>query len=1184
LEQRTLLSTIVWTNKGTGAGVGDTDDFNLIYGANATTARGIVQRAIDDWERVIVNFNYSGGGNSYNLAVNAAPISGRGVTNVLSRNDAIQKKPTSAEITLDDNAQGGGWYFDTAVGSSTVPDDGEFTTLLSPFTARSPTTDNDFYRTIVHEIGHAMGLGDSSGYLKIGDFLTNGAADPNDGSETLRLLDYNGGGTDYTLTTAGGGHLFEGGGAYSGPTHPNDLMNDGRTVPLNTNIRELITNTDATLLHDVYSYTILLPSTINTFYANLNTTTNVLTVNGDLNQNGIDADNIDLEHSGTTTTIEANGFSEAIPDAQFVTLTVNAGAGNDNIDVNALASGKTVTVNGDADNDRIDVAQDNDDIDTNILSDFTANGGAGVDTVTFNDGLDGIGADTYGITSSVLTKSIREVSYSSIDLVQIFGSPQASTYTITSTSSTTDYTISGGSLADSFIVGTGDIDSYVLGSVTITGNGGADSLLFDDSTDTLNDTYELSNNDFTKSSMTSTVTFTTVESITIDGSAANNTFTVFDFLTTVGVTLNGNEGDDTFEQGYYDMNTNWLGNLTINGGAGSDGISLNDSNDGTADEYTVNLSSFGITAGITTNLFSYSTVESFAWLTNTTSATIKITATSSICTYEINGNAGGDTFQIGNIGGNAEAINGALTLIGDAGTDSWYYLDSTNSFDNTYSITSTSITRTANALVTFSTFENATLNSGTGDMIINVATFSNLTAGLKSLEINAGAGADSINLGSGDVENNLTFALITVNGGGGGDHLYINDSTDAEGNDNYTLTSTTIDKDTLGANPITYGGIEFLLLDANPFNNIISVDSLPSLTPVTVNGNNGADTFDIGGGDWDTNLFSNVTINGGTDAATDAVVIDDTSDVVADSYTVTSTSSTKNSTSVAINYSNIEQYTLDANDAANTITVISAFSNFRVNGNGGADTFDVQGNQFGTFLTVDGGAGLDSVMVNSDGAGAAAVQFPASQDLALLHLYNGGQARLNSGADKVLITSQITIDGNGKLDLADNGMIVDYTGPSPVDTIRTLLTSGYAAGAWNGTGINSSVAAVTANRALGLAESTDVFLSFPATFMGQSVDSTAVLVRYTLRADANLDLKVDITDLYKVASNWQQAGRRWGQGDFNFDQLTNAKDLGILSLNWQAELALPTPPVLIGLPVATPHTPTRAPVRASVLR
>ena len=160
LERRTLLSTISWVNKGTGAGAGDTDSFNAIYGASATAARNIVQRAIDDWERVIVDFNGFGGRNDYDLTIDAAAISGRGSTGSVSYD--LLSKPQSATITMDDNGGGTGWYFDTVVGSATVPDDGEFTLGSTPFQGDSSLVDFDFYRTIAHEIGHAMGLSSSS--------------------------------------------------------------------------------------------------------------------------------------------------------------------------------------------------------------------------------------------------------------------------------------------------------------------------------------------------------------------------------------------------------------------------------------------------------------------------------------------------------------------------------------------------------------------------------------------------------------------------------------------------------------------------------------------------------------------------------------------------------------------------------------------------------------------------------------------------------------------------------------------------------------------------------------------------------------------------------------------------------------------------------------------------------------
>ena len=54
------------------------------------------------------------------------------------------------------------------------------------------------------------------------------------------------------------------------------------------------------------------------------------------------------------------------------------------------------------------------------------------------------------------------------------------------------------------------------------------------------------------------------------------------------------------------------------------------------------------------------------------------------------------------------------------------------------------------------------------------------------------------------------------------------------------------------------------------------------------------------------------------------------------------------------------------------------------------------------------------------------------------------------------------------LDLRDNALIVDYDpAASPIDAIRGYLTTGYAGGAWNGVGINSSTASSTPGRSVG---------------------------------------------------------------------------------------------------------------------
>lgn len=125
------------------------------------------------------------------------------------------------------------------------------------------------------------------------------------------------------------------------------------------------------------------------------------------------------------------------------------------------------------------------------------------------------------------------------------------------------------------------------------------------------------------------------------------------------------------------------------------------------------------------------------------------------------------------------------------------------------------------------------------------------------------------------------------------------------------------------------------------------------------------------------------------------------------------------------------------------------------------------------------------------------------------------------------------------LDLNDNSAVVDYTGSSPAAAIGALLTSGYAGGAWNGVGINSSAAASTTGRTLGFGEASELFEAFPATFAGASVDSTSLVIRYTAPGDANLDGNVNFDDLLRTAQSYGSVGKSFAQGNFNYDATGN---------------------------------------------
>lgn len=168
----------------------------------------------------------------------------------------------------------------------------------------------------------------------------------------------------------------------------------------------------------------------------------------------------------------------------------------------------------------------------------------------------------------------------------------------------------------------------------------------------------------------------------------------------------------------------------------------------------------------------------------------------------------------------------------------------------------------------------------------------------------------------------------------------------------------------------------------------------------------------------------------------------------------------------------------------------------------------------------------------------------------------------NDGVSRVN-TLSIATNGSGAataaVDLRNNDLIVDYPVDSPIGnptsgsmTIARWIKSAHNGGAWNGSGITTTLGDGT-NYALGYAEASNV-LSFSggtATFSGQTVDDTAVLVKFTYYGDANLDGSVEVNDFSRLASNFNTSGRLWQDGDFNYDGSVNINDSGLMSPNWQ---------------------------------
>jgi hypothetical protein len=174
--------------------------------------------------------------------------------------------------------------------------------------------------------------------------------------------------------------------------------------------------------------------------------------------------------------------------------------------------------------------------------------------------------------------------------------------------------------------------------------------------------------------------------------------------------------------------------------------------------------------------------------------------------------------------------------------------------------------------------------------------------------------------------------------------------------------------------------------------------------------------------------------------------------------------------------------------------------------------------------------------------------------------------KADGGGTSVVKTLAIQTDLQGaplgRVDLADTALVVDYAGgaSSPISAVRSLIAAGRADGAWTGNGLSSSAAASSnGTGALGYAEASAVLGASGGTFQGQSVDGTAVLVRYTLAGDASLGGTVGFEDLLALAKHYNAANAQWGDGDFNYDGVVNFSDLLLLAKNYNQ--AAPAGPV-----------------------
>jgi Ca2+-binding RTX toxin-like protein len=272
LENRLLLS-ISWINQGDPS-----DGFDSAFGSDAAAARAVVVEAIDSWERVITNFNFTpGNGNDHQVTISMA-TTGTGHGGETTITAILDGKPTASSITLlrgndltsDGLGDGGGYYIDP-----TPRFYDEYTTIENVFSAFVVNdTSYDLLTLVNHELMHSMGIaGDASLLFQSGGFLTDtGSFDSSGG----RLFAFQGDTISHLMTSNNGG-LDAGVAVHTAAAESEAIVQfeneyywgaEDLGNPFLLPGRRLIPNTIAMILEDAYDYTVTLPDRFGTFYSN----------------------------------------------------------------------------------------------------------------------------------------------------------------------------------------------------------------------------------------------------------------------------------------------------------------------------------------------------------------------------------------------------------------------------------------------------------------------------------------------------------------------------------------------------------------------------------------------------------------------------------------------------------------------------------------------------------------------------------------------------------------------------------------------------------------------------------------------------------------------------------------------------------------------------------------------------
>ena len=431
------------------------------------------------------------------------------------------------------------------------------------------------------------------------------------------------------------------------------------------------------------------------------------------------------------------------------------------------------------------------------------------------------------------------------------------------------------------------------------------------------------------------------------------------------------DGSDTVNVALAAGNLDFFGAINVTGGAGNDQVILWDQNAVFSDGWTFSSGfiSRAIFAGI--NYGVGGTVENVTVHGGPLGDDYQINGSLAGTTVTVIGGPGSDLFRFSPVAHDiTSAFGGPIIINGGTGpNDQLVFSDQATSLDRNWTITSSTVDKAnafpAAALCSYSNLDGVSINGGGGSTTYTVQSANT------PVTINAGGGDDRVEIGVYGA-GNLDFisAPVTVDGGIGGNSLYVEDSSN-------TFSNTW----GIGFNSITrtsFGGLSFfnfgnVVVDAYGLGGSGSLFTITGIgfASTQIFAGPGADVFNIGNGPtFIASLLAPLTIDGGS--GFDTLNLLDQPDTNDTAYTISPAQVTRVG-SIPITYTALEAVSVQAGSGANAFTINGtvAATPVTLSGGSGNDTFSITPasstltSLLGD-LTIDGTTGANDQMFLSD--------------------------------------------------------------------------------------------------------------------------------------------------------------------------------------------------------------------------